>query len=65
MVPGCTSANFQQCDIAVMHLSITVRPRQRLFVQLLPFPQPPLTSVSRASSISTAACLPSQHEVSE
>lgn len=32
MVPGCTSANFQQCDIAVMHLSITVRPRQRLFV---------------------------------
>lgn len=34
MVPGCTSANFQQCDTAVMHLSITARPRQRLLVQL-------------------------------
>lgn len=27
MVPGSTSAIFQQCDIALMHLSITVRPR--------------------------------------
>lgn len=38
MVPSCTSANFLRCDIPVMHLSITVRPRHRLLVQL---PQPP------------------------
>lgn len=36
MVPSCTSANFQQCDIPLMHLSITVRPRHRLLVQLPP-----------------------------
>lgn len=36
MVPGYTSANFQQCDIAVMHLSSTARLRQRLLVQLPP-----------------------------
>lgn len=42
MVPGYTSANFQQCDIAVMHLSSTARLWQRL-VQL-----PPTTKMSRA-----------------
>lgn len=44
MVPGSTSANFQLCDIAVMHLSITVRPRRRLLVQL-----PPNHQMSRPS----------------
>lgn len=55
MVPGSTSANFQLCDIAVMHLSITVRPRRRLLVQL-----PPTTECrghlnSRVSAITTRA----------
>lgn len=50
MVPGSTSANFQLCDIAVMHLSITVRPRQRSLVQL-----PPTTKCRGHLNISVSA----------